>query len=65
MLAGFGLELAGRAGAWLAGTLGVPFHSSIVLRLVLALPDPPVTAAPAVTGIDDFALRKGRVAVAL
>jgi transposase len=61
MLAGFGLELAGRAGARLAGTLGVPVHSSTVLRLVMALPDPPVTAAPAVTGVDDFALRKGRV----
>ena len=27
----------------------------------MALPDPPVTAAPAVTGVDDFALRKGHV----
>jgi len=61
MLAGFGLELAGRAGARLAGTLGVPVHSSTVLRLVMALPDRPVSAAPAVTGVDDFALRKGRV----
>ena len=61
MLAGFGLELAGRAAARLAGTLGMPVHSSTVLRLVMALPDPPVTAAPEVTGVDDFALRKGRV----
>jgi transposase len=61
MLAGFGLELAGRAGARLAGTLGIVVHSSTVLRLVMALPDPPATAAPAVTGVDDFALRKGRV----
>jgi len=61
MLAGFGLELAGRAAARLAGVLGVPVHSSTVLRLVMALPDPPVTAAPEVTGVDDFALRKGRV----
>ena len=61
MLAGFGLELAGRAAARLAGTMGVPVHSSTVLRLVMALPDPPVTAAPEVTGVDDFALRKGRV----
>ena len=60
-LTGFGLELAGRAGARLAGTLGVPVHSSTVLRLVMALPDPPVTAAPRVTGVDDFALRKGHV----
>src|SRR5258708_7607517 len=61
MLAGFGLELAGRAAARLAGTLGVPVHSATVLRLVMALPDPPVTAAPTVTGVDDFALRKGHV----
>jgi transposase len=61
MLAAFGLELGGRAGARLAGALGVPVHSSTVLRLVMALPDPPPGAAPAVTGIDDFALRKGRV----
>jgi transposase len=61
MLAGFGLELAGRAGARLAGTLGIAVHSSTVLRLVMALPDPPVAAAPAVTGVDDFALRKGQV----
>jgi len=61
MLAGFGLELAGRAAARMAGTLGVPVHSSTVLRLVMELPDPPVTAAPQVTGVDDFALRKGHV----
>ena len=61
MLAGFGLELAGRAAARLAGTMGMPVHSSTVLRLVMALPDPPVTAAPTVTGVDDFALRKGHV----
>jgi transposase len=61
MLAGFGLELAGRAGARLAGALGISVHSSTVLRLVMALPDPPVTAAPQVTGVDDFALRKGHV----
>jgi transposase len=61
MLAGFGLELAGRAGARLASALGIPVHPSTVLRLVMALPDPPVSAAPEVTGVDDFALRKGRV----
>ena len=61
MLAGFGLELGGRAAARLAGTLGIAVHPSTVLRLVMALPDPPVTAAPQVTGVDDFALRKGHV----
>ena len=45
------------------GTLGVPVDSSTVLGLVMALPDPPVTAGPEVTGVDDFALRKGRVLV--
>ena len=61
MLAGLGLELGGRAGSRLAGALGVPVHSSTVLGLVMALPDPPVAAARAVTGVDDFALRKGHV----
>ena len=61
MLAGVGVELAGRAGARLAAALGVPVHSSTVLRLVMALPDPPAETAPAVTGVDDFALRKGQV----
>jgi transposase len=61
MLAGFGLELAGRAAARLAGRLGVAVHPSTVLRLVAALPEPCLTAAPEVPGVDDFALRKGRV----
>jgi transposase len=61
MLAGFGLELAGRAGARLAGVLGIPVHSSTILRLVMELSDPPAAAAPQVTGVDDFALRKGHV----
>jgi transposase len=61
LLARFGLELAGRAAARLAAVLGIPVHSSTILRLVMALPDPVVTAAPQVTGVDDFALRKGQV----
>ena len=61
LLARFGLELAGRAGARLAAALGIPVHSSTLLRLVMALPDPVITAAPQVTGVDDFALRKGHV----
>jgi len=60
-LARFGLELAGRAGARLAAALGAPVHSSTLLRLVMALPDPAVTSVPRVTGVDDFALRKGQV----
>ena len=61
MLTGFGLELAGRAGARLAAVLGIAVHSSTLLRLVMALPDPVATASPRVTGVDDFALRKGHV----
>jgi transposase len=61
MLAGVGLELAGRGAARLAGRPGIAVHPSTVLRLVAALPKPQVAAAPEVPGIDDFALRKGRV----
>jgi transposase len=61
MLAGFGLELAGRAAARLAGTLGIAVHPATVQRLVAARPDPQVTAAPEVLGVDDFALAKGQV----
>jgi transposase len=61
MLAGVGLELAGRAGARLAGLLGIAVHPSTVLRLVKALPVPQVAEAPQALGIDDFALRKGHV----
>ena len=63
MLAGFGLELAGRAAARLSGTLGIAVHPSTVLRLVMALPGSGVlTSAPArATGVDDFVLRRGYV----
>jgi transposase len=59
MLAGFGLEAAGRAAARLAGTLGIAVHPATVLCLVAAAPEPEVTAAPEVLGVDDFALAKG------
>jgi transposase len=61
MLTGFGLELAGRAGARLAGRLGIVVHSSTILRLVAALPEREAGTAPEILGIDDFALRKGHV----
>ena len=61
MLAGFGLELAGRASARPALLLGIAVHPSTVLRLVKALPGPGAAGAPEVPGIDDFALRKGHV----
>lgn len=61
MLTEFGLELAGRAGARLAGRLGITVHSSTVLRLLAAIPGPEAGAAPDILGVDDFALRKGHV----
>ena len=61
MLTGFGLELAGRAGARLASRLGIAVHSSTILRLVAGLPGREASAAPEIPGIDDFALRKGHV----
>lgn len=54
------VALAGRAGARLAGLLGVIVHPSTLIRLVRALPEPERTSAPALVGVDDFALRRGR-----
>ena len=61
MLTGFGLETAGRAAARLASAFGIAVHPATVLRLVAAAPEPEITAAPEVLGIDDFALAKGQV----
>jgi zinc-finger of transposase IS204/IS1001/IS1096/IS1165/Transposase len=61
LLVQIGLELAGRAGVRLAAVLGIAVHRTTLLGLVAALPEPGTGAAPQVTGIDDFALRKGRV----
>jgi transposase len=36
-------------------------HRSTRLRLVIALPERPVTAAPEILGVDDFSLRRGHV----
>jgi transposase len=53
-----GLTLGGRRGARFASRRVVPVSRSTLLRLVrrLPLPDP---GAPAVLGIDDFAVRRG------
>jgi len=53
-----GFALGGAAGARLARLLGLPTSDATVLRLVRAMPDPPV-GHPRVLGIDDWAWRKG------
>ncbi len=52
------LALAGRAGSRLAATLGMGVSRSTLLRLLRALPDPPVGRV-AVLGVDELALRRG------
>ncbi|ABD13539.1 transposase, IS204/IS1001/IS1096/IS1165 [Frankia casuarinae] len=60
LIEAIGLALAGRAGARLAGRMGLPAGRNTLLRRVRALPDPQVGAVT-VLGVDDFALRRGRV----
>jgi transposase len=60
VLAGVALALAGRAGARLARLLGATAGRSSLLRLIMAMPDPPARLVR-VLGVDDFAFRKGRV----
>jgi transposase len=57
-LTSIALALAGRAGARLAGVLGLRVAKDTLLRLVRAAPEGPVGEIR-VLGVDDFALRKG------
>jgi hypothetical protein len=41
--------------------MGAAVHRTTLLRLVTALPEPQVSTAPRVAGVDDFAPRKGQV----
>jgi hypothetical protein len=59
MLASIAVALAGRAGSRLAARLGVPASRQVLLRLVMAAPDPQA-ASPRVVGVDDFAFRRGQ-----
>ncbi|GLZ02481.1 transposase [Actinoplanes sp. NBRC 103695] len=61
LLHGVGAALAGRAGVRLAGKLAMRVSRSTLLRLLRATPEPSLTAAPRVLGVDDFALRRGQV----
>jgi transposase len=59
-LAEVGLALAGRAGARLADVFGARVSRNTVLRLVDALPEPQ-PQPPRVVGVDEYAMRKGRI----
>jgi transposase len=59
MLGSIAVALAGRAGSRLAAGLGVPASRQVLLRLVMAAPDP-AAAEPRVLGVDDFAIRRGQ-----
>jgi hypothetical protein len=56
LLAQVGPALAGRAG----GRLGAAAHRTTLVRLVAALPEPAIGAAPRIVGVDDFTLRRGQ-----
>jgi transposase len=53
-------ELAGRASARMLPALGITVSRHTMLRVLLKIPLPAL-AVPRVLGIDDFALRRGRV----
>ena len=57
-LVAVGLALAGRAGSRLATRLGMGVSRSTLLRMIRALPDPPVGQVT-VLGVDEFAMRRG------
>ena len=66
MLVSIAVALAGRAGVRLAERLGVLTSRDSLLRLLRTLPDPQSDLQPdgqdsRLLGIDDFALRRGRV----
>ena len=54
-----GLALGGRAGSRLCGRQKKPTGRTALLRLVRALPEPPITT-PRELGVDEFAFRRGR-----
>jgi hypothetical protein len=59
VLGSIAVTLAGRAGSRLATSLSVPASRQVMLRLVMAIPDPE-TVSPRVLGVDDFAIRRGQ-----
>jgi transposase len=59
MLEDVGVTIGGRPGARFAARRTIAVGRMTLLRLVRALPEPPVRS-PTVLGVDDFALRRGR-----
>jgi Transposase/zinc-finger of transposase IS204/IS1001/IS1096/IS1165 len=53
------VALAGPTGCRLAAPLGAPASRQVLLRLVMAAPDP-AAGIPRVLGVDDFAIRRGQ-----
>jgi len=60
MLQATGLALGGRPGSRHCQRLAMPTSRTTLLRMVRALPERPIAAAPRVLGVDEFALRRGR-----
>jgi len=58
-LEAIGLVLGGQPGSRLSTRQNKPTSRTTLLRLVRALPEPPI-AAPRVLGVDEFAFRRGR-----
>lgn len=61
LLHGISAALAGRAGVRLAARLTMDVSRSTLLRLLRSEPEPVLSTAPRVLGVDDFALRRGQV----
>jgi hypothetical protein len=59
LIADITVVVAGRAGAATLSRLGVTISRTTVLRVLMAVPAPPVPT-PAVLSVDDFSLRRGR-----
>jgi transposase len=58
-LASIAVALAGRAASRLAAGLTAPACRQVMLKLVMAVPDPEAPP-PRVLGVDDFAIRRGQ-----
>src|SRR5205085_2481417 len=60
MLQAIGLALGSRPGSQHCQRLAMPTSRTTLLRMVRALPERPIAAAPRVLGVDEFALSRGR-----